>query len=384
LTQRGGPGAVDVVTTLAFSSWRTAVERGFAFPVERLALRLLEDGAVDRLIVAEPLRSVRGRARDLAIQRTFPSDDRTSLAAPMQLAKPRGTLLEAFRRYDRKLLDAADRAGMRAPRLIASHPLHAAVADTTRWHQVTYYAWDDWSVHHAHRELWTAYERAYESIRARRLAVCAVTDQLLRTIAPTGPSMVVPNGIFPGEWAEEGPAPDWYEALPRPRFIYAGAVGERLDVDVLGRLAAAFPHATVALVGPMSEPYHFDALRSRSNVVFAPNQSREAIRRILAASDVGIMPHITTPLTLAMSPLKVFEYIAAGLPAVVSDLPPVRGLHDRVSLADSADGFVEAARSALAMGPVERDAREQLFREHCWHRRFDELLSVALGDTPIP
>ena len=41
------------------------------------------------------------------------------------------------------------------------------------------------------------------------------------------------------------------------------------------------------------------------------------------------------PLTEAMSPLKVYEYLAAGLPVVSIDLPPVRDIGDRVLLASS-------------------------------------------------
>ena len=343
-------------------------------------MRLLEDSAVDRLIVAEPLRSVPGRARDLRIQRTFPWDDRTWLAAPVRLTKKRRHIEDSFRRYDEKLLENAAARGLTAPRLIATHPVHAAVADTSRWAAVTYYAWDDWSVHHAQRHLWDAYERSYRSIHDSGIAVCAVTEQLLTTIGPTGPALVVPNGIHPGEWSHIGPPPAWYDALPRPRMIYAGTVGERLDVDVLERLSDAFPNGTLALVGTMNEKHHFEQLRLRPNVVIAPNQSREAIVRILAASDVGIMPHLTTPLTLAMSPLKVFEYIAAGIPAVVSDLPPVRGLHDRVSVVPLHGDYVTAVRESIAAGRVDEAGRQRLFRKHCWHRRFDELLAVALRE----
>lgn len=378
---RGAGGDIDVVTTMAFGSWRIAVERGFAFPAERLALQLMGDSRVGRLVVAEPYRSPAGRARDVAARHDFPADEHTRLVAPVQVAPRWGETPEAeFRRYDRKLLAAADRLGMRRPRLIATDPVHAAVADASRWGAITYYAWDDWSVHGAYQRDWETYARAYSAIRASGIAVCAVTERLLATIAPTGPSLVVPNGVRPDEWEATGPAPDWYDALPRPRLVYAGAIGDRLDVRELERLADAFPDGTVALIGPITSKPIFAALRRRPNVVIAPNQDRDTIRGILAASDVGIMPHVVTPLTLTMSPLKVFEYIAAGIPAVATDLPPVRDLHDRIASVPVGGDFVGAVRAALARGRVLDEERQRLFREHCWHGRFEALLAVALRE----
>jgi glycosyltransferase involved in cell wall biosynthesis len=186
--------------------------------------------------------------------------------------------------------------------------------------------------------------------------------------------------VRPDEWEATGPAPDWYDALPRPRLVYAGAIGDRLDVRELERLADAFPDGTVALIGPITSKPIFAALRRRPNVVIAPNQDRDTIRGILAASDVGIMPHVVTPLTLTMSPLKVFEYIAAGIPAVATDLPPVRDLHDRIASVPVGGDFVGAVRAALARGRVLDEERQRLFREHCWHGRFEALLAVALRE----
>ena len=372
-------GGQDVVTTLAFSSWSTAVQRQFAFSAEQLARHLLTEPRVGRLVIAEPFRSVQGRLRDTTAYRSFPRDSSTSLLTPTRLSKRADrTPEDAFRDYDRRLLAAAARRGLRQPRLIATHPTHAAVADTDRWASVTYYAWDDWSVHGGHRAHWDEYVRAYASIRSRGVAVCAVTEKLLATIAPTGPALVVPNGVNTAEWQNVGPAPAWYEALPRPRLIYAGTIGDRLDVAAFEALAAAFSSGTVALFGTMSDEHLFAGLRERANVVIAPNQARDTIRTLLAASDVGLMPHAVTPLTLTMSPLKVFEYLAAGLPAVVTDLPPVHGLHERVEIVPAGGDFVAAVRRALTAGPVDAEQRQQLFREHCWHRRFNQLLGVAL------
>ena len=89
--------------------------------------------------------------------------------------------------------------------------------------------------------------------------------------------------------------------------------------------------------------------------------------------DVGLVPFTVTPTTHAVSPLKVFEYLACGVPVAA---PPLRALEgvDGVVLDRDLVTAVAAARS----GP--RPDPKAALRDHSWGARL-EVLFEAAGET---
>ena len=115
------------------------------------------------------------------------------------------------------------------------------------------------------------------------------------------------------------------------------------------------------------------------NVHVFPPVDRPDLPGLVAAADVCLVPHVRTPLTEAMSPLKLYEYLAAGRPVAAVDLPPILGVSDRVSLATAGSSFLPAVEEALALGPASEDDRLAFILENDWKRRFELILDVALA-----
>ena len=73
--------------------------------------------------------------------------------------------------------------------------------------------------------------------------------------------------------------------------------------------------------------------------------------RYMRRFDVGLLPYVVNPYTSALRPVKLVEYLAAGLPVVSTHLPEVRrfvGDHGPVvTIADGAEAFAGAIRHAL-------------------------------------
>src|SRR5207253_11108655 len=124
-----------------------------------------------------------------------------------------------------------------------------------------------------------------------------VSPAILEAIRPTGPGIVVPNGVDPEEWSRAQPAPDWFRALPGPRLLYVGSLESRVDVEALARAARALPGASFALVGPLLEPDHFAALRLLPNVHLSPPASRPEVVGLVTAADACLLPHLDNALT---------------------------------------------------------------------------------------
>jgi glycosyltransferase involved in cell wall biosynthesis len=376
------PAPRDVLFSFAYASWGTAVARGMCFSEDRMVETLMAHPAVRRLLVAEtprslPIKLVRDR---LAPAPPFPTGERASLYSPLRLrrADPTGIAANerAFARWDTRARRAAARHGLERPAVITTHPLIAGFAPLEWADSVTFYAYDDLAESPPLRHLWPAYEEAYRRIRELGRGVAAVAPAILERIQPSGPSAVVANGVDPDEWAAPGPPPPWFEALPRPRLLYVGSLESRIDVVSLERAARALPDAAFVLVGPLLEPAPFAALRELPNVTLRPSVGREQVVALVAAADACLIPHLRNGLTEAMSPLKLYEYLAGGAPVAALDLPPIRDVSPRVAIRDD---LVTAIEAALAIGRAPEEERRRFAAANSWASRQARIVELALG-----
>lgn len=370
----------DVVFSFAYASWETAVARGMCFSEDRMVETLLAHPAVRRLLVLETPRSLplKLARRALRPPPPFPADGAASLYGPTRLRRgdPSGVpaVERAFRRWDAQVRRVAARRGLERPALITTHPLVAGFAPLEWASSVTFYAYDDLAESQPLRRLWPAYREAYRRIRESGRAVAAVSPAILETIEPSGPSAVVPNGVNPEEWAAPGPAPKWFVDLPGPRLLYVGSLESRVDVGAIAAAAEAMPEASFALVGPLLDEAHFKPLRGLANVHFFPPASRAEVVALVASADACLIPHVDGPLTRAMSPLKLYEYLAGGAPVAALDLAPIRDVSPRVAIRND---LTEAIEAALALGRASDEERHAFAQANSWRERQETIVQMA-------
>ncbi|WP_018634720.1 glycosyltransferase [Parafrankia elaeagni] len=384
-------GAADIVLGLAWETWADINRREFAFSGDRLFAHLYSSERVDRLMLVDAWRSMVIRLARRMLggggSLPFPTDGETSHLTPMRLRRDDSTdperIIADYRRYDEEVARTARDRGLREPVLIATNPFHAAAAaETGRWRTGVFYCWDDFAAHPAFSRWQPALLDCYQRISRGGMPVVAVTEAIIRRIDPRGPALVLPNGVEPAEWTSPGPVPPWYAALPRPLLLYIGALGPRLDLPALEAMAEANPSGSVVLIGPCSDPEYLAPLVQHRNIHVRGQHPRAAVVAMTAAADVCLMPHVSSALTEAMSPLKLFEYLAAGRPVVATDLGPVRALRDAgyfgdaVHLARDPAQFVDQV-ARLLDEPAGPEAADFVAR-NSWARRFDELFSFVL------
>ena len=83
------------------------------------------------------------------------------------------------------------------------------------------------------------------------------------------------------------------------------------------------------------------------------------------------------PLTAAVFPMKVYEYLAAGLPVVATPLPSLAGV-EGIEVADGAEAFAAALDAALAADSPRRAARRSRLADgHSWEARLAEIESAV-------
>jgi glycosyltransferase involved in cell wall biosynthesis len=222
----------------------------------------------------------------------------------------------------------------------------------------------------------------------------ADTELFARALEPS------PSNLHPSASLHESPGDDPPDrgtiaqpdpavaALPRPRIVFTGAiVAKKLDVPMLAALARARPEWSFAFVGPVGagDPgTDVSALSEEPNIHLLGTRAYEQLPAVLRAADAGLIPYARNALTESIFPMKVYEYLAAGLPVVATPLPALAGIAE-VATASDADGIACLLEEAIAGdSPGRRTERSRAAAAHSWERRLEEIAAAveALPTTP--
>lgn len=373
----------DFVFTFSYESFADAQKRGMMRPPDRLVSTLISSPDVRRVLVADPFRSwTTSWARSIIDFAHRPrTTEKVRHVSPLRLARADPTeILEVERvysDYEQILQRAAADAELTTPRFVTASPLVGGFTDLSWAGPALYYARDDWLSSPARRRYWPAYKEAYRRIAESGRAVAAVSQEIVDRIEPTGPHAVVPNGIEPAEWLSPQPEPArWFDRIPGPRAVYVGTLDSRLDIDGLVALARARRDLHLVLIGPAPSAKYIAPLRDEPNIHIRGEVGRAEVVSVLRNTELTLLAHRTTPLTEAMSPLKVYEYLAAGRPVLATDLRPVRGLGDLVHLAPSVTDFVGLIDEALAQGIQDERERARFVTANAWTTRHRQILGL--------
>jgi ubiquinone/menaquinone biosynthesis C-methylase UbiE/glycosyltransferase involved in cell wall biosynthesis len=238
--------------------------------------------------------------------------------------------------------------------------------------QVVYDCIDDWTT--SLGGTWYSEETERRIIAASDVLVgtAALLQERLMKISGRR-AILIPNAVNTDLFRRGAAHPRPADLPPSPCVIcYVGALwGDWVHWDLLRKVALAYPAADVVVIGD----YHGQCPNAPSNLHFLGSRPHRDVPAYLACADVAIIPWHVSRLTHAVSPVKVYEYLAMGKPVVAPRIRELEGM-PYLLLADSDEEFIAHIGKARALS-IDGDALDAFVRENSWTQRVAAFLRAA-------
>ncbi|WP_128547084.1 glycosyltransferase [Larkinella soli] len=237
-----------------------------------------------------------------------------------------------------------------------------------------YYCFDEittagnWMSRHGHR-----YEQEY----LRRVHAVVTTSETLRQAK----SVLQPNAFC----VKNGANFDLFHTARKlarenppttPVVGYLGTADNRVNVDLVEYCARTMPDVTFRFIGEVKEP-RLAALSKYPNVEFIPPHQPADLPPLLAKLSAAMIPFACNEHTYTIYPLKINEYLAAGLPVVSTPFSILDDFNGVIELAGTPEEFAQALRRGLSDNtPFRIRKRVEMAQGNTWAKRAEEFEAV--------
>lgn len=169
--------------------------------------------------------------------------------------------------------------------------------------------------------------------------------------------------------------------IPHPIAGLVGNINNKLDIHLLAAVATCLPDWQFVFVGqPYPQFVDLHPLQELHNVHFLGRFPFAEVPALVKGMDICLLPYADTEFARYRSPLKLYEYLAAGKPIVGTDHPEVREFSEWVEIASTPEDFVVAVvRAREEDSPEKQRRRTELSQQHSWGRRVDEMEQIVIA-----
>lgn len=193
---------------------------------------------------------------------------------------------------------------------------------------------------------------------------------------------IVRNGCDPKHFRKKSN----FEIKNTPIVGYFGAIAEWFDYELVAELAKALPEINFELIGNVTHLHAHQVLGELRNVRFLGEINYRNLPEHIQSWKAGLLPFKLNNLTLATNPVKVYEYAAAGIPTISTNLPEVKLFSEKNKLILSASTnkeFIENV-SIIANSPLLKEDIESLVQwaeDNNWENRAKDFINFSC-DVP--
>ncbi len=251
--------------------------------------------------------------------------------------------------------------------------------------KVVYYCVDDF----AHFSGYNAKQvlRDEADLCARADLVVTTSSALQKSKRGLNPNTIlVTHGVdyehFSKATSDDLPVPQDIANIPGPTFGFFGLLRDWVDLDLLAQVARRKPEWHFVLIGDSQvdlAPY-----RKVPNMHFLGPKPYETLPAYCKRFDVGLIPFKVNDLTIAVNPIKLREYLSAGLPVISTPLPEVEVYRSMVSIVRTPDEFVSEAQRVLEESAEARVTRQKTVSRETWPQKVDQICRHLEKTQKVP
>ncbi|MCX6646502.1 MAG: glycosyltransferase [bacterium] len=168
-----------------------------------------------------------------------------------------------------------------------------------------------------------------------------------------------------------GSRPEDLFQLKKPIVGFYGFLAEWLDWPLIEKVVKDGKEFDWVFIGPTTR--NLSDLEKLPNCLILGKKPYGLLPEYLANFACAHIPFDRTPLTVHVNPVKVYEYLAGGVPVVATHLPELEAFGDVCALTNDPDEYLEEIRKAVKSdSPEKRQARFERVKRETWDARVEE------------
>lgn len=187
---------------------------------------------------------------------------------------------------------------------------------------------------------------------------------------------------FASAWRESLAPPVDLADIPKPIFGYFGLIHHWVDHALLAAVARLRPNYSFVLLGDCK--VDVSAIASLPNVYLLGRKPYDALPAYASAIDAGMLLFTQCEMTRHVNPVKMYEYLAAGLPVVSTPLPEANRFRGPIVIAKGAEKFAAACDYVLKRRDRSRHAIAERVRTETWSAKVERLSEVVMARCGSP